>query len=48
VRLLLDEHISPAVAVALRASGYEVLSVVECHLRTRDDETIWSFALAEG
>jgi predicted nuclease of predicted toxin-antitoxin system len=48
VRLLLDEHISPGVAEALRAKGYDVVAVAESTLlRGLDDEEVLRQAAAD-
>ncbi len=48
MRLLLDEHISPRVAEALRAKGYDVEAVSESTLlRGLDDEEILQQATAD-
>ena len=49
VRLLLDEHLSPSVAVELRRLGYDVIAVAERDgLRGRPDDEIFARAAAEG
>lgn len=48
MRLLLDEHISPAVAAGLRRAGHDAVSLVEVGLRTAPDEAVWRWAIAEG
>ena len=45
VRLILDEHISPAVALELRRSGHDVIAIAErADLRGRPDEEIFAEA----
>ena len=49
MRLLLDEHLSPAIAEALRRNGHDVVGVAERpELRGRRDIEILSVAAAEG
>jgi predicted nuclease of predicted toxin-antitoxin system len=54
VKLLLDEHVSPAIAEQLQARGYDVLPVAErgaadaAHLRRRPDEELLRLAYREG
>jgi hypothetical protein len=49
VRLLLDEHYSPKIAIELRERGYDVASVTERDdLRGLGDRELWSLASAEG
>ena len=48
MKLLLDEHISPRVADALRTRGHDVVAVAECSgLRAADDETVLSAATVD-
>lgn len=45
-RLLLDEHVGPAVAEGLRARGHDVLAVFErAELRSTSDAALWAFAI---
>ena len=47
MKLILDEHISPRVADALRATGHDVAAVAESvGLRAADDETVLAAATA--
>jgi Domain of unknown function (DUF5615) len=49
VRLLLDEHYSPQIAVELRKRGQDVASANErAELRGLGDRELWSLASAEG
>jgi predicted nuclease of predicted toxin-antitoxin system len=48
MRLLLDEQISPQVAVGLRALGHDAVGVVEVGLRSADDAAVWRHAIQEG
>lgn len=49
VRLLLDEHVSPTVAIELRRMGYDVVAVAERDdLRGRPDVDIFSEAAVGG
>jgi len=49
VRLLLDEHYSPKIAVELRKRRHDVVSAVERDdLRGLGDRELWNFASAEG
>jgi len=54
VKLLLDEHYSPAIAEQLQKRGYDVLPVAErsrvehAHLRQRSDEDLLRWARDEG
>ena len=49
MKLLLDEHISPRVADALRARGHDVAAVAEfSELRGAADETVLAAATAAG
>ena len=49
MKLLLDEHISPRVADALRTNGHDVVAVAEFSgLRAADDETILNAATVAG
>ena len=48
IRFHLDEHVDPAVAVALRRVGIDVTTTNEAGLRTKDDETHFNFAKNEG
>lgn len=49
VRLLLDEHISPTVAIELRRMGHDVIAVAERHdLRGRSDVEIFAEAALSG
>jgi predicted nuclease of predicted toxin-antitoxin system len=48
VKLLLDEHVSPRAAEALRANGYDVEAVSEMpHMRGRSDEDVISYAASQ-
>lgn len=49
VRLLLDEMFSPAIAVALRDLGHDVLGLVErSELRAMTDEDVFAWAVTQG
>jgi hypothetical protein len=49
VRLLLDEHLSPAIAAALRGHGHDAEAVAErSELRGLADDLIWAIARTEG
>jgi hypothetical protein len=49
VRLLLDEHYSPKIAVELRKRRHDVVSATERDdLRGLGDRELWNFASAEG
>ncbi len=48
IRFHLDEHVDPAVAIALRRAGIDVTTTNEVGLRTKDDETHFNFARDEG
>ena len=49
MRLLLDEMLSPDIAVGLRARGHDAMGVAErSHLRGAPDEVIFELALSEG
>src|SRR5438067_8819604 len=47
MRLLLDDHMSSAVAAALRNQGFDVVATSEVGLnRLSDDEKLWNEAIA--
>lgn len=49
MKLLLDEHYSPTIAIELRELGHDVASVTERDdLRGLGDRELWGFASAEG
>jgi predicted nuclease of predicted toxin-antitoxin system len=54
VKLLLDEHYSPAIAEQLQERGYDVIPVAErsgaahAHLRQRSDEELLHWARHDG
>lgn len=48
IRFHLDEHVDPAVAIALRRAGIDVTTTNEVGLRTKDDKTHFNFARDEG
>jgi predicted nuclease of predicted toxin-antitoxin system len=48
LRLLLDEHLSPAIAEQLRARGQDVVTVVEAGLAGMTDERVLAWAVREG
>jgi predicted nuclease of predicted toxin-antitoxin system len=49
VRLLLDEHLSPRIAVELRGQGFDVIAVAErADLRGRSDDEIIDAASVEA
>src|SRR6266446_2932054 len=48
IRFHLEEHIDPAIAIALRRAGIDVTTAIEAGLRTKDDDTHLQFARAEG
>jgi Domain of unknown function (DUF5615) len=47
VRLLLDEHLSPAIAEQLRTLKHDAVAVAEVGLRQRLDAEIMAWAVAE-
>lgn len=47
MRLLLDEHLSPAIADQLRARGHDVVTVVEAGLAGMTDERVLAWAVRE-
>ncbi len=47
MRLLLDEHLSPAIADQLRARGHDVATVVEAGLAGMADERVLAWAVRE-
>ncbi|HSK78328.1 MAG TPA: DUF5615 family PIN-like protein [Thermoanaerobaculia bacterium] len=46
VRFHLDEHVDPAIALALRRHGVDVTTTIEAGLRTHDDAAHLEFARA--
>ena len=48
IRFHLDEHVDPAIAIALRRAGIDVTTTVEVGLRTKDDAAHLEFARSEG
>jgi predicted nuclease of predicted toxin-antitoxin system len=48
MKLLLDEHLSPDIAEALRTRGHDVVSVLEIGLEGKSDQVIWRRAIVEG
>jgi predicted nuclease of predicted toxin-antitoxin system len=44
IRFHLDEHVDPAVAIALRRAGIDVTTTNEVGLRTKDDAAQLNFA----
>jgi len=48
IRFHLNEHVDPAIAVALRRAGIDVTTTNEAGLRTEDDLTHLNFAQAQG
>ncbi len=48
VRFHLDEHVDPAIAIALRRAGIDITTTIEAGLRTKNDEAHLQFARAEG
>ena len=48
MKLLTDANLSPRVAEALRASGFDAVHVVHLDLVTASDEAIFDRAAAEG
>ena len=49
MRLLLDEHLSPRIAVELRGRGFDVIAVAErSDLRGRSDDDLLDAASVEG
>ncbi|MDQ2921814.1 MAG: DUF5615 family PIN-like protein [Acidobacteriota bacterium] len=44
IRFHLDEHVDPAVAIALRRAGIDVTTTNETGLRAKDDKTHLNFA----
>jgi predicted nuclease of predicted toxin-antitoxin system len=47
MKLLLDEHLSPRLAEALRVKGHDVICVIEIGLDGADDRIVWERAIAE-
>jgi predicted nuclease of predicted toxin-antitoxin system len=47
LRLLLDEHLSPAIAEQLRARGHDVVTVAEAGLAGATDERVLAWATRE-
>jgi predicted nuclease of predicted toxin-antitoxin system len=47
MRLLIDEHLSPAIAEQLRARGHDVVSPVEAGVSGIDDGRVLSWAVAD-
>ena len=47
IRFHLNEHVDPAIAIALRRAGIDVTTTNEAGLRTKDDKTQLDFARAE-
>jgi predicted nuclease of predicted toxin-antitoxin system len=47
MKLLLDEHLSPRIAEALRARGCDAVSVLETDLEGKDDRPLWERAITE-
>ena len=48
IRFHLNEHVDPAIALALRRAGIDVTTTIEVGLRTKDDVAHLKFALTEG
>jgi len=48
LKLLLDEHVSPTVAVELRRRGCDAVAAIEVGLSQRPDADVMSWAVAEG
>ena len=48
MRLLLDEHVSPAIAEELRRRGCDVVAAAEVGLHGQPDATLLSLATTEG
>ena len=48
MRLLLDEHLSPAIAEQLKARGHDVVTVAEAGLVGLADERVLAWAVREG
>jgi len=48
IRFHLDEHVDPAVAIALRRAGIDATTTNEAGLRTRDDQSQLAFARVES
>ena len=48
IRFHLDEHVDPAIAIALRRAGIDVTTTIEAGLRTKNDEAHLQFAGSEG
>jgi predicted nuclease of predicted toxin-antitoxin system len=47
IRFHLDEHVDPAIAMALRRAGIDLTTTIEAGLRGRNDEAHLQFARAE-
>jgi hypothetical protein len=47
VRLLVEEHLSPAIAEQLRSRNHDVVSVAEVDLRQQLDTEVMAWAVAE-
>ena len=48
MKLLLDEHYADAIAAQLRNAGHDAVTVSERQLKGADDESLLTFAAAEG
>jgi len=48
IRFHLDEHVDPAIAIALRRAGIDVTTTIEAGLRTKDDQAHLLFARGKG
>jgi predicted nuclease of predicted toxin-antitoxin system len=47
MRLLVDAHVSPKVAQALREQGHDAVAATEVGLATAEDRDLWQVAIAQ-
>ncbi len=48
MKLVLDEHLSPAIAEELRVRGHDVVAAVEAGLRGKPDADVMDWAVSQG